>query len=431
MSTELWGIIKHFFPELVPLLKAVKDPRHQSYIDYESHIILFTRILGAVFQIESMRQLSGELNRIVCIKNIGKMLETKENLIELPHWKTINNYLERFKTEELEKIIHKLVNRLTRMRAFENSRIRNKYWQLVLDATQLYTFKEKHCEHCLLREFKDKKTGEVIRREYYHVVLEAKLVILGNVVISIGTEFVENESQDVEKQDCELNAFKRLAKKLKKRFPRLPICLGLDSLYANGSVFDICREYGWSYIIRFKDGSIKTVAQEFHVLKGMEPSQVWTRTDEGITKTYRYVLSVPYQSHELNIAECEQSDMEYPFVFITNLSITRKNCEKLIEDGRRRWKIENEGFNEQKNGGYGLEHLFSEDYNAIKNHYFLIQIGHMIAQLLASGLRRLKAFARESIRQLIAYVKESFKTVELDDEDLKIVNKRRQYRFLE
>jgi hypothetical protein len=49
--------------------------------------------------------------------------------------------------------------------------------------------------------------------------------------------------------------------------------------------------------------------------------------------------------------------------------------------GRRRWRIENEGFKVQKQHGYYLKHVFSEDYNAMKIHYFLIQIAHAISQL--------------------------------------------------
>ncbi|HJC74406.1 MAG TPA: transposase, partial [Candidatus Mediterraneibacter faecavium] len=40
------------------------------------------------------------------------------------------------------------------------------------------------------------------------------------------------------------------------------------------------------------------------------------------------------------------------------------------------------GFNTQKNQGYHLEHRFSHDYQGMKNHYYLIQIGHMIAQII-------------------------------------------------
>lgn len=52
------------------------------------------------------------------------------------------------------------------------------------------------------------------------------------------------------------------------------------------------------------------------------------------------------------------------------------------EAGRWRWKIENEGFNTQKNYGYCLEHMYSRLYQGMKNHYYLIQIGHMIAQVM-------------------------------------------------
>ena len=425
---ELWKIIRHFFPGLTPLIKQVKDHRHQSYTTYQSHVILFVRILASIFRIGSMRKTTEDLNRVISFGNISKILGLKEELTELPHWKTINDYLEQLPPSELEKIIPELVNRLTRMRTFENSRVRNKYWHIVVDATQLYTFSDRHCDHCLKREHKD-KDGNIQWTEYYHVVLEAKLVINGNIVISIATEFVENESPDIRKQDCELKAFYRLAKKLKHHFPRLPICLGMDSLYACAPVFELCKEYDWRYIIRFKDGSIPTVAEEFHVLKNMEPKQVWSQTEGSITKTYRYVTDIPYQTYKLNVAEYEQSDLKNSFVFITDLPISRRTCEHLVEDGRRRWKIENEGFNEQKNHGFALEHKFSKNDTAMKNHYFLIQIGHMIAQLLEIGLRRLEALTKMPSCKLFEAVKEAFRTVLLTEEDSCLVNQLTQYRL--
>jgi hypothetical protein len=375
-----------------------------------------------------MRKMTQDLNHIISIGNVSKILGLKEELTELPHWKTINDYLEQLPSTELENIIPELVYRLTRMRSFENSRIRNTYWHIVVDATQLFSFRERHCEHCLTREHKDKDKN-ILWVEYYHVVLEAKLVLNGGIVLSIATEFVENESPDVEKQDCEIKAFYRLAENLKKRFPRLPICLGMDSLYACGPVFDLCKKNNWRYIIRFKDGSISTVAKDFHALKNMEPKQVWSQTQGSISKTYRYVTNIPYQSHELNITECVQSDIKHPFVFITDLPISKRSCEQIIAVGRSRWKIENEGFNEQKNHGLGLEHMFSENYTAMKNHYFLIQIGHMIAQFLEAGLRRLEDLAKIPTYKLFDTVKEAFRTVLLTAEDRCTVDQLTQYRL--
>ena len=400
-------------------------------MSYKNHILLFVRILGAVFRIESMRGISEGLNKDACIENVRRMLELEEELTELPHWSTINNYLEKLNPMELEEIIPKLIYRLTRMRSFENSRVRNKYWHIVVDGTHLNTFKEKHCEHCCVREFKDKTTGQIIRTEYYHSVLEAKLVLNGGIVLSIATEFIENKNAEISKQDCELKAFYRLAEKLKSHFPRLPICLGMDSLYACAPVFDMCKNYRWHYIIRFKDGSIKSVAEEFHALKDIEPEQSWTKVDPESTQTYKYVLKIPYNAHELNVVEFTQSDLPHPFIFLTDLPITKRNCVQLVEAGRRRWKIENEGFNEQKNHGLGLCHLFSKkSYTAMKNHYFLTQIGHMIAQLLEAGLKRIEALANVATTRLIEAIKEAFRTKPLTDDDEALVNRRTQYRFL-
>ena len=39
--------------------------------------------------------------------------------------------------------------------------------------------------------------------------------------------------------------------------------------------------------------------------------------------------------------------------------------EALVQRGRMRWKIENEGFNTQKRQGHHLEHQYSKDYRAI------------------------------------------------------------------
>jgi hypothetical protein len=36
---------------------------------------------------------------------------------------------------------------------------------------------------------------------------------------------------------------------LQARFPRLPICLLLDGLYAGGPTFQVCSDYNWKYLV--------------------------------------------------------------------------------------------------------------------------------------------------------------------------------------
>ena len=88
-----------------------------------------------------------------------------------------------------------------------------------------------------------------------------------------------------------------------------------------------------------------------------------------------------YNGYSVNLMEYGDSQEKH-FCFLTDLPITMNNRNQLLMDGRRRWAIENQGFNTQKNHGFFLEHLFSWNGQAMKNHYLLIQIAHMISQLL-------------------------------------------------
>jgi predicted small metal-binding protein len=54
---------------------------------------------------------------------------------------------------------------------------------------------------------------------------------------------------------------------------------------------------------------------------------------------------------------------------------------KLTKAGRSRWKIENQGFNRQKNWQGNIGHACSWNERAQKNHYLLEQISDFMKQL--------------------------------------------------
>lgn len=373
LACELVKVIRHFFPDLIPLLKRVEDPRHQSYILYSNHVLLMIRILSSIFYINSMRSTSAEFNNETVIENIGILCG--EELEELPYWETINDYLKRFSSDELQKVVWRLVYRLIRSRAFEDARIRGKYWQVIIDGTQLYRSRKDLGKHSLFCRKKKGTEEEYI--EYYHYVLEAKIVLHEKIQVSILTEFIENDNREVDKQDCEQKGAKRLMERLKQEFPMLQICICGDSLYASEGFFKECRRKKWKYILRYKEGSIPSINQEYQVLKIREKNRM-----EEAGGVYDYVTGIDYRGESINVVEYEDLEEKKKFLFVTDLSITGRNVKGTVERGRWRWKIENEGFNTQKNQGYHLEHRFSHDYQGMKNHYYLIQIGHMIAQII-------------------------------------------------
>ena len=416
---EFIKIKNHFFKEFTNKLKKVKDPRNQSYITYGSEIMLFIVILKNIADLKSMRSMSNRFNKDECIENIRKVFNL-EKLEELPHYDTINDFLAKLKLTELEKIRTYMIKELLKKRCFENYRIEGKYWGVIFDGTGLYSFDAKHCEHCLRREYTNKETGET-KIVYMHHVLEAKLVV-GEMVFSIGTEFIENENEEVTKQDCELKAFYRLAEKIKQTYPRLPICILGDSLYACEPVFNRCDEYNWKYIFRFKEGRIKSIATEFNTIKEIE---------EGKEEGFCWVNGIVYNKRSVNMIEATidtEDGKSKQYQFITNFEVTKRNMQRLVDAGRSRWKIENQGFNNQKNIRYHIEHANSEDYNAMKNHYLLTQITDIVVQLFENGLkimRELKKTAKEISSNLL----EAIRTRTLTDEDMRVLVKPIQIRF--
>jgi len=392
-------IKKHFFKELNQELAKVKVIRQAKKIQYPPDIILFLVIMKNACTITSMSEMGSTFNTEESIENISKSLGVELN--ELPHYDTINNFLKKLEVNQLEKIRKYMINEMLKKRSFEHYRYKDKYWKVAIDATGMFSFKEKHCEHCLKRKYKNKETGEIERVEYYHNVLEAKLV-LGDMVFSIATEFIENEHEDVEKQDCELKAFSRLAERLKKDYPKLPICILGDSLYACRRVFNTCNKNRWRYILRFKEGSIPSIAEEFKILK---------KIDSVEEKGFNFVNEIDYDEKKINIVEYVENVkekgkvIEKRFVFITDIEMSKNNVEDIVSAGRSRWKIENEGFNNQKNGIYDLEHVCCKDYNAMKNHYILIQIADILRQLLEKGSEVLKMLklAKKEISSKLKY----------------------------
>lgn len=76
--------------------------------------------------------------------------------------------------------------------------------------------------------------------------------------------------------NCELAAFKRLVKMIKKDFPQLRICILGDGLYACEPVFQICKDYNWAYLIVLSDDRLTTVWEEVNGLRKLQKEN-WHR----------------------------------------------------------------------------------------------------------------------------------------------------------
>jgi hypothetical protein len=252
--------------------------------------------------------------------------------------------------------------------------------------------------------------------------LEAKLITPNGFAISLATEWIANPVGDYEKQDCERKAFVRLAAKLKHLYPRLPICLTADGLYPYQGFFDICRTHDWAFILTFQDGNLPSVWEEVQALRPLSPGQHRRERRiqgaERIEQVFHWITDIDYHGHRLHWLEGIEtiSDLHNAepttrrFVHLTNLTVTATTVALFSRTGRLRWKNENEGFNTQKNLGYALQHQYARvNWQAAKNYYQCLQIGHLINQLMVlsvtfAPLWQGKTTLRHLWRTMIAFL---------------------------
>lgn len=290
----------------------VKDPRNQSYIDYSLRVMLGTMYYKSIAGIPSMQEMTRTFHDERICRNLYTFMgeDVKEYM---PHGVTENEFLERLDPGELETVQQNIVYSMIRRKTFDNARVLKK-WQVIVDATELDEGYQKKNEYV----------------KYHRSILEAKIYFGENLVCSIASETIENsekyinQSDEAVKQDCESKAFVRLAAKVKKRFPRLPIILTADGLYVTKKVLQICKDHHWDYIIRYKEGCASSIAKEYRAF----PEKETVGTD------MEYQNKVMFHDFDVNliyyrdrrIVKCEEKQTE--FAWITSIEITKSNAKK-------------------------------------------------------------------------------------------------------
>lgn len=375
-------IQQRFCPKLFKRFSETADPRHQSYVEYTNKVMLGSLYYKGIAGITSMNEMTYRFNKVNVVNNIRYFLGEKEGEY-LPHGESLNEYLEKLDATQLQGVIQNEIYDLIRKKSFDEAKYKKK-WIVIVDGTQLYSGSRQLNNKCLERHHSKGTDNE--RVNYHSDVLEAKIVLGKKLIVSIASEFIENNAEDAKryegmseeerKQDCERKAFERLAKKLKDKYPRLPMLLLAGSLYASEKFMNICRNNNWDFIIRYKSGSIPTIAAEYEAIPEKET-----------VGRAEYVNDIDYNGKPINMLRFWEEKVVHgevvrtSFQWLTSIKITKRNAENQAGIGRLRWKIENEGFNRQKNWQGDITHACSWNEQAMKNHYLMMQISDMIKQL--------------------------------------------------
>ena len=181
-------------------------------------------------------------------------------------------------------------------------------------------------------------------------------------------------------------------------------------------------------MIRYKEGSIPTLAEEYREIKDMGESEEETVTVEEIhkrkpnvqsTHKMKWVNGLDYNGHMVSVMELgiEKDEKKWKsFQWVTSLQVKVRTAAEFARTGRMRWLIENEGFNIQKNVRYHITHANSLNYEAMKNHYLPTQLADVLLQLYERGVKGLRLIKR-TLKDISDDLLECLKNHPLTSED--------------
>jgi len=426
------GIIKAQLPHLLRRLNKIPDPRNPKKVKYCLTLLMLYGILMFVFQMSSRRQVNREMTRPQFKENLRLIFP---ELDDLPHADTLFRLLSRIDVDQIEQALIGLIKRLIEKKKFKRYLINNCY-PIAIDGTQKMPFKVLWCEELLQRKIKtggaqasdnlddDAESEDQHKYQYYVYVLEANLAFHNGMVIPLLSEFLEYELGDMEnnKQDCEQRAFKRLADRLKTYFPRLPILLLLDGLYANGPIMEQCYKNNWQFMIVLKDDSLSTVWEEFDSLLNLLPENNYHRTLYDRRQQFKWVNDIEYyfgpnecSNLTLHMVTCNEEwetvDEEGEIItvyshhaWISSRPLNRNNLHERCNLGaRHRWDIEI-CILVEKHQGYQYEHCFALDWQAVKGYHYLMRIGHTFNTLARFSSELSESFKELGVRGFIGFV---------------------------
>ncbi len=433
---------RRVLPVLLRKLGRIPDPRHPRSIKHKLTVLLLYGLLMFVLQMSSRREAYREMSQPQLWENLKCLFPELE---ELPHHDTLNRVLASIDVEEIQEAAADLVADLIKNRKFWRYLVGRRYL-IAVDGTQKFARDTRWAQESLERHLRV-GDGTETKPEYYVYVLEASLVFPNGIKIPLHTEFLEY-ADGSERQDCELKAFRRMARWLKWRFPRLPIMLLLDGLYPNGPVMSLCRQYGWQFMIVLRDDVLPSVWEEVRGLRMLQPGQEVDQSWGDRRQHFWWVNDIRYEYGKrqrlvLHVVVCEETWQEVApdsgevvtkkarHAWISSEPLSKGNVHYRCNlAARHRWAIENQILVEKRHG-YEYEHCFSYDWNAMKGFHYLMRLGHLLNVLAQLSIYLEEYVARVGARGLIRFVRETLAGPWLDSERIgALFGRRYQLRFI-
>ena len=368
---------KHLsFSGLIKLLSdrfsRIEDSRRAASVTHRIHDVFMSGFAMMYFQDPSVLSFQHKLMNSTNRCNLQTMFAMQS----IPKDSQMRDVLDDAPTDELEGVFNDYLNALQRGNHLSLYRFLEDYYLLTLDGSEYFASTKICCPGCLKQTT---SSGEI---RYHHQILQAVLVHPDmKQVLPLAPEAVKNQDGN-KKQDCEINAAKRLLPKIRQSHPRLKLIVTGDGLYSKQPFIKELKKADMSYILVAKPTDHDVL---FDWVKGLDETGDLERLEALDAKGKRYVYewanAVPLNGQErtetVNFFQFRivtKDKVTYKNSWITDIPISKSNIKDLVRGGRARWKIENETFNTLKNQGYNIEHNYGHGSNNLSMSFFLLNL---------------------------------------------------------
>jgi len=410
---------------MIALLSAtfrdIPDLRRPDRVAYSLHDTLLSGFAMMFFQHPSLLEFQRKMKQ-----RRGRCnLETLFGVTEGPSDTQMRDILDGVPPELMRPLLPTLFEKIRRAgwaREFKSpvpsGAHQGDYYTLVFDGTDSFHSTHVECPGCLRRT---DGNGPV---HYRHTVVSATLVKAGSHrVLPLDVEEVRN-SDGQEKQDCELNAAKRLLLRHRQEHPQMPLIVGGGGLYCHEPCIAQIRDHRLHYVLVCKPGSHRELydwVADLERLGACEEGQ-WHEGPACRRRffAYRVARAVPLTASRrvwgtfVEVWEHDRTGkLLYHNSWCTDLEVEAANVAAIIQIGRSRWKIENEQFNVQKNHGYELEHNYGHGQQTLSIVFYLLNLFAFVAHVILERGDRLyqRCLATTSRRELWHTLRTALRTI--------------------
>lgn len=353
-------------------IAQLDDNRQQAKVDYSMHDCLMSAFAMMYLQDPSLLAFQRRIQDRIQRNNLNSIFGVQE----IPKDNQLRNVLDTLPVEALSPIFADFLRNLQRGKHLAKYQLLDGRYLIPIDGSEYFSSEKIHCPHCL-----QKKPAKGSIR-YHHQILQAAIVHPDQRhVLPLAPEPIQNTDGSI-KQDCEINAAKRLIAKIRSTHPKLPIIIAGDGLYSKQPFIDEVKRVNMSFILVAKPSDHKLLFEWVQELIGLGAIGHLEQTDDkGRKHEYRWVNDVPLNGSkdadlinffDYRIVSGEKTT--YRNSWVTDITIDQDNIVTLVKGGRARWKIENETFNTLKNQGYHLEHNFGHGKQNLSMIFFMLNL---------------------------------------------------------